>query len=84
MKRKGGRVPGISTGTPGLRGPYGPFGLWPSGDAPDAAGEELGTGDLLAGLDGGLVRFVGGGEGEPLGIELGVLGDVDGLGAGAS
>ncbi len=63
-------------------------GPWPLGDAPGAAGEELGAGDLLAGLDRcldrRLVGFGGGGDCEPLGIELGVLGDVDGLGAGAA
>ena len=47
--------------------------LPPSVDAPGAAVEQLGAGDLAASLegflDGVLVRLAGGGEGEPLGIE---------------
>jgi hypothetical protein len=60
----------------------------PSVDAPGAAGEELGAGDLLAGLDRrfdrGLVGFGGGGDGEPLGIEAFLVVDLDGLGLAGS
>ena len=56
----------------------------PLGDAPDAAREQLGAGDLLAGLDrfldGGLVGLGGGGDGEPLGIKGFLVVDLDGLG----
>ena len=58
--------------------------LPPSGDAPGAAGEQLGAGDLLTGLDrfldGGLVGLGGGGYREPLGIEGLLVVDFDGLG----
>ena len=71
------RVKGLGIGIEGS-GPdraAGPCrgGLCPSGDAPGAAGEELGAGDLAASLegflDGGLIRLGGGFDGEPFGIE---------------
>ena len=60
----------------------------PSVDAPGAAGEELGAGDLAAGLegflDGGLVWLAGGGDGEPHGIESLFVVDHDGRGLAAA
>ena len=76
VRRRGG--PGCTTGTP-LAG-----GLWPSTEAPGAAGDELGTGDLPTGLegflDGGLVGLAGGGEAQPLRSEGVFVVDLDGLG----
>jgi len=67
-----GRGPGCSTGIPCVRG-FWPRGLWPSADAPGAAGEELGTFDLPAGFeclfDGGLIGLTGGFDGKPFRIE---------------
>ena len=52
-------------------------------DAPGAAGDQLGAGDLLAclesRLDGGLVGREGGFDAEPLGIEQGLVLDLDRL-----
>jgi hypothetical protein len=71
-----------------MRGAYGPYGLWPSVDAPGTAGDQLGACDLRAGfegfLDGGLVRLAGGGEAQPLGIEGVLVVDLDGLGLAGS
>jgi hypothetical protein len=65
-----------------------PLGLWPSADAPGAAGEEQGAGDLLTGLqrclDGGLIGLEGGLDREPFGIEECLVLDGDGGGAGAA
>ena len=57
-------------------------------DAPGAAGEELGAGDLSAGLDGlfdgGLIRLAGGFDREPGGIEGLLVVDHDGRGLAAA
>ena len=81
MEAKGceeGRGPQLLSQDPSCMGP-----VPRSTDAPGAAGEELGAGDELAGLerlfDGGLVRLASGGEAQPLGIESVLVVDLDGL-----
>ena len=56
-------------------------------DAPAAVGEELGSRDLLAGLegllDGGLVGLAGGLDRQPLGSQGLLVVDLDGMGSAA-
>jgi hypothetical protein len=75
--RRGATLP-IADHTPCVKGPLAP----PSVDGPDAAGEEVGAGDEVAGFeglfDGGLIGLGGGFHGEPLIREGGWVGDGNG------